>query len=203
MTTLAQFESQIYREIHQTLSTEVRNAVLESVRFYQSERFWFNEAQANFNISLSSVYVLSNLIPKMVKIDHMKFYQGTTPYTVYPQSWDYLEHIDDGNTTASAPDCYAVHHEMLRFYPTPSATSSVVVTYHKAITLTSSGTSSTVWTNEAADLIRHRAKGLLYANVLLDPAQAQVEATLEGQALQRLFSRTTKMLSPNRIKKYL
>ena len=69
MSTLGDMKSRIYSEVHQTLSTEVQNAVLDAVKFYQGQRFYFNEAQVNFNFSLTTSYVLSNIIPKMVCFD--------------------------------------------------------------------------------------------------------------------------------------
>lgn len=203
MSTLGDLKDRIYSEIHQTLSTHVQNAVLDAVKFYQDKRFYFNEAQVNFDVSLTTMYSLSSVIPKMVKIDTLKVYLGSIPYTVTRASWGDIDEWDDSNATASTPTDYAIHHEMLRLYPKPSATTSAQVSYHKAITLTASNSASSVWTNEAADLIRHRAKALLYANVLLDPTQAQVENALENQVLTRLFARTAKMVSSGKIKGYL
>lgn len=202
MSTLGDLESRIYREIHKTLSTDVRNAVLEAVDYYKDMRFWFNEFQVTFGISLTSVYQLSTVIPDAVAIDSIKVYQGSTPYILSPCKWTDMEAMDYGNSTATVPTDYAIHHEMLRLYPTPSATTSAVVTGFKAITLSSSNTASNAWTNEAKDLIRHRAKAYLYASVLLDPNAAQVERVMEDQALNRLLSRTTKLLG-GKIRKYL
>lgn len=203
MSTLGDLESRIYREIHTTLSTDVRNAVLESVEYYKTERFWFNEAEATFNVSLTSVYSLSVVIPAMVKIDTLKIYQGSIPYVVSRSTWNKLDEVDTGTAATPTPTDYAIHHEMLRLYPTPSATTSAVVTYHKAITLTASNSASSVWTNEAADLIRHRAKAYLYASVLLDSNAAQAEIQMESLALNRLFARTAKMTSSGKLKGWL
>jgi hypothetical protein len=203
MSTLGDLESRIYREVHTTLSTDVRNAVLEAVEYYKTERFWFNEAQVSFDVSLTSIYSLATIIPAMVNIDTIKIYQGSIPYVVSRSTWNKLDEIDTGTAATPTPTDYAIHHEMLRFYPTPNVTTSAVVTYHKAITMTASNTASSVWTNEAADLIRHRAKAYLYAGVLLDPAAAQVEQSMENQTLNRLFARTAKMTSSGKLKGWL
>jgi len=200
---LGDLESRIYREIHKTLSTDVRNAVLEAVEFYKTERFWFNEAHESFNITASAVYSMSLVIPKCINIDTMRVYQGGNPFVLQQQSWNYLDELDTGNVTADTPTDYAIHHEMLRLYPTPTATTSIQVTYHKGVTLSSSNSASTVWTNEGADLIRHRAKAILYSAVLLDPAQAQVEQSLENMTLNRLFARTAKKVSSGKLKGWL
>lgn len=203
MTTLGDTKSRIYSEIHQTLSAEVQNAVLDAVKFYQGQRFYFNEATTNFNLSLTTMYSLNSVIPKLVAIDSLKVYSNSVPYLLSPQSFLKIEQWDYETGTSNTPTDYAIHHEMLRIYPKPSTTLSAQCNYHKAITMTASNSSSTVWTNEAGDLIRYRAKGLLFSSVLLDPNQAQVEAVLENQALNRLMSRTAKMVSSNKIKKYL
>ena len=203
MSTLGDLESRIYREIHKTLSVDVRNAVLEAVEHYKTDRFWFNEASVSFNVSLTSIYAMATVIPDAIKIGSLKVYQGSNTYVVCRKSWVELEYLDTGNITATTPTDYAVHHEMLRLYPTPNATTSALAIYHKAITLSSSATASNAWTNEAADLIRHRAKALLYAGVLLDPAASQVEHTMELETLNRLFARTAKMTSSGKVKGWL
>lgn len=202
MSTLGDMESRIYREIHQTLSVDVRNAVLDSVKFYQGMRFYFNEATVNFNLSLTTEYALS-VIPKLVAMDTLKIWSGSVPYQLCFKSWMELDKLDTETGSSNTPTDYAIHHEKLRIYPRPSVTLSAQANYHKAITMSSSNSSSTAWTNEASDLIRYRAKGLLYASVLLDPQQAQVENILENQALNRLMSRTIKMVSSGNIKGYL
>lgn len=202
MSTLGDMESRIYREIHQTLSVDVRNAVLDSVKFYQSTRFYFNEATVNFNLSLTNQYALS-VIPKLVTLDTFKVWYGSVPYTLEHKSWSELDRIDSEIGGSNTPTAYSIHHEKLRIYRRPSVTLSAQANYLKAITMSSSNSSSTAWTNEASDLIRYRAKGLLYASVLLDPQQAQVENILENQALYRLMSRTVKMVSSGNIKGYL
>ena len=203
MSTLGDMKSRIYTEIHKTLSSVVQNAVLDAVKFYQDKRFYFNEAQINFNLSLTTVYSLSSVIPKMVAIDTFKVWTNGSPYLLQRAQWNQIEKWDYETGSSTTPTDYAIHHEMLRIYPLPSGTLSAQVNYHKAITQSSSNSSSTVWTNEAEDLIRYRAKGLIYATVLLDPQQAQVENTMENMALNRLFARTAKMISSGRVKKYM
>lgn len=204
MSTLGDLKSRIYQEIHQTLSAETQNAVLDAVKFYQDKRFWFNEAQSNFNLSLTTQYALSTVAPKMVSIDNFKIWDGANnPYLVGRTPWNDIERMDTGTSSASTPSDYSIHHEMLRIYPRPSVTLTAQINYHKAITLSASNSASTAWTNEASDLIRYRAKALLFATVLLDPNQAKIEQTLELQALERLFARTVKMVSSGKVKGYL
>lgn len=185
------------------MSTEVQNAVLDAVKYYQGMRFYFNEASVDFNLSLTTMYSLSSKVPKLVAIDTFKVWSGSVPYLINSASWMDLEKWDYETGSASTPTDYAIHHEMMRVYPRPNVTLSAQVNYHKSITQSASNSSSTVWMNEASDLIRARAKGLLYATVLLDSQQAQVEQVIEQQALNRLMSRTVKMVSSNKTKKHL
>lgn len=202
MSTFGELKARIYDEIHQTLSTAVQNACIDAVKFYQDKRFYFNETTVNINLSLTTQYALS-IIPKLIEVDTFKVYSSNTPYLVNNASWHDIEMWDYSTGSSSTPTDYAIHHEQLRIYPRPSVTLSAQISYHKAITLSASNSSSCVWTNEASDLIRYRAKGLLYSSYLLDPQQAQIENVLETQALNRLFSRTAKLVSNNKVKGYL
>lgn len=202
MSTLGDLKTRIYSEIHQTMSTAVQNAVLDAVKYYQTERFWFNEASVNFNLSLTTQYALS-VIPKLISVDTFKVWQGSVPYLLQRISWNHIEQLDSETSSSNTPSDYAIHHETLRIYARPSVTVTAQVNYHKSITLSASNSASAVWTNEAEEIIRHRAKGLLYANILLDTGQAQVSHTLELQALNRLFARTAKRQSSGKVRGYL
>lgn len=202
MSTFGDLKARIYQEMHATLSAETHNAVLSAVAHYQSNRFWFNEANATFVASLTTLYALSAAIPGLVKLDAIKAWWGNVPYALSPESYSDLDAMDRG-TSSGTPSSYAIHHEMLRIYPKPSQTITIEVAYHKQITLSASNTASSVWTNEAVDLIRHRAKGLLYATVLRNEKAAMTEQTLEQQVLDRLSRQTVKLTSSGKVRGYL
>lgn len=202
MATLGDLKERIYREVHATLSVETQDCVMEAIAFYQPMRFWFNEAVATFVATLTTMHSLATAVPGAIAIDSLKALWAGSTYLLQRESHNDIEEWDTGNVSGT-PSSYAIHHEMLRIYPKPSQTTTIEAAYHKQITLTSSNDATAVWTNEAADLIRHRAKALLYASVLRNDSAASIEQAMELQALSRLMSRTTKLTSSGRIKGYL
>lgn len=202
MPTLGDLKTRIYSELHYTESTAVQNAVESAIRSFNDQRFWFNEAQSTFVASLTTLYALSTAIPNLAELDTLKVWVNSRPFLLSRKPWAYLEDIDQGTGTGTPTD-YAIHHEMLRIYPSPSATYTVEASYCKKISLTASADATGVWTNEAFDLIRHRAKALVYAEWMLDTENAQRCETLAQMELDRLQRQTSRYKSTDRIEPYL
>lgn len=202
MPTLGDLKTRIYSELHYTESTAVQNAVESAIRSFIDQRFWFNEAQTTFALSLTTMYSLASKLPNLAELDTLKVWVNSRPYLLSRQPWAKLEDWDAGTGTGTPCD-YAIHHEMLRLYPSPSATYTAEASYLKKISMTASASASSVWTNEAFDLIRHRAKALVYAEWMLDTENAQRCETLAQMELDRLQRQTSRFKSTDRVEPYL
>jgi hypothetical protein len=169
MATRGNMISRIHTELHLNSATAVvNNAITAAIEHYKASRFWFNEFSGAFLISLTSLYTLTTVLSDMLVLDTLKIdYRGGT-YRPEAETWDVLESLDY-NSPSSPPIKYGIHHGVLRLYPKPDATMTAQVTGVRSITATVSNSSSTVWTNEAEDLIRNRAKGLICTDWLQDP----------------------------------
>jgi hypothetical protein len=78
MGTLADLKSRIALELARTdLTAQIGNAVSDAIKFYGSERFWFNQSRSiTFpTVNGQQAYGASDqaLIPSLIKIDDVYF----------------------------------------------------------------------------------------------------------------------------------
>ncbi|MGH9876101.1 MAG: hypothetical protein ACRD5H_00550 [Nitrososphaerales archaeon] len=97
-------------------------------------------------------------------------------------------------TSIGAVSEYTAHHGVLYFYPTPNSGAAVEVSGVFNFTLTSSGSSSGVWTNEAGELILARASSIFMLNYMHDPQGALAMKAYEREVLLSLQEETAQRL---------
>jgi hypothetical protein len=182
--------SRIQTECHHTNTTVVKNAIFSAIEQFKNTRFWFNEAVQSFTGSLTAEYSLASKLPDLLEVDQVVQYVNSIPYELQRSNYADLVRWYDLIVQSSPSTDWAIHHQTLRIYPKPQATLSIEVhgLYH--FTTTTSDSASTVWTNEASDLIRATAKAIVYVDYLLDEQRAGVQQTIAGQILKRMLDQT-------------
>ena len=213
MTTRSDMIQALELEYDRTSLTAMANAAIKSaVRHYDTERFYFNEAVKKFvTVADQEIYTFASL--SMSDFLFMDFVKTTVSGTHYPlnrRTHQYIEAKQTSDVYTGYPYDYAIHNQGLKFYPIPNASYTCEATYVKSIpvSLSASNSDSTVWTNEAYDLIRDRARAFMDINFFKDDfaIQGQMmfinEGCLSAQeyaSLKRLRSRSTQFLSTNSV----
>ena len=88
----------------------------------------------------------------------------------------------------------------LLFYPTPNAVWTVRVSGHVKIDGPSDDmTTGNFWMNDAEAMIRHRAKGLLWRDVLYDMEKAAACFAAEADAVENIAAVTNSMNATGQI----
>lgn len=201
MSQFSDMQTRIFDECHYTNTTQVQRAIVSAVNYYNATRFWFNEAVTKFTASLTTRYAMATVLPTAIEIDSIKLYKNSIPCVLQRASWQELEEIDSEIGTGE-PLKYAIHHDTLRIWPSPDATYSIEVSHMARISQTASGSSSTVWMNEAEALIRFRAKADVFL-YMLDAENAQVCRAMETEHLYELRDRSTGKVATGRLKPWL
>jgi hypothetical protein len=200
MATRGDLITRIISELHlegMSRTADVISSINSAVDFYRPELFWFNEGETSFNLTATAMVSLPAFIPDAVRIDTLQVVENGTTYHLDPTSWNELEEIDRNDHTGT-PNTYAIHHRMLRFYPSNDVTRTVNVSWAGRITMTASNSSSTVWTNDAEELIRTHAKVDLCESLLRDYEQADRLSMRLARILNQLMSETVKRLGIGR-----
>ena len=171
MTTYATLRTRISNELDRSdLNTAgyVASEVLSAIKHYERQRFWFNEAREQ----ASTVEDQANLAvdPELLEIDDMRVTINGRPEPVERVTWD--EYLRKGGTDTNItgkPTHYAYYANQLWFFPCPDAAYTVTMSCLEKLTALSADADSNVWTTDAEELIRERAKAKLRINYLRDP----------------------------------
>lgn len=190
----------------QDIDAQTKNAVIDAIKAYEAERFWFNQTRSlTFStIAAQNAYGSAALsqIPNVIEFDQVFFRDTATSsgYALCKQEADDFEWLLNANTANGRPTDYTFIDGQMLLWPTPAAAYIIRPHMHYRLPMLSADGDSTAWCNEAENLIRAHAKMILYANVIEDDAgasrmQAQIPF-LKG----RLDEETTSRMATGRIR---
>lgn len=198
MATFLDLKTTVANEIRRSdLTTEVQSAVLSAVRYYTSQRLWFNEASGTFDtVAGTSEYGNGTIPDGIVELDLVTVTVNGRVQELDPYPWQELASIDQ-SSWRGIPNRYGWRAEAIRLYPTPNAVYTVSCYFLKEMTELVDDTDENVWTNEGFDLIKHRAKATLWDGVIYAPQRADRSRLLEQEELGKMMIRTNKMSASN------
>lgn len=201
MPSFAAMEARIIAELHRDdIATVVDDYINDAISHYQRFRFWFNETSATQNTaSGTATYAWPS---DMVQLDSLVITVNSRIYPLRQLSPREIDELYNNSSSTAQPTHYADYKQQFRLWPTPNGTYTLTQYYLKNYTaLTTGSTSSNVWTTEAEELIRTRAKKLLCGQFIpaTDPNVAGWLQTLDMHerevfaALQKQTQASTKM----------
>lgn len=174
--------ARIANEIRRTdLSSEIAQEVQDAIKFYEAERFWFNEDRTHiFTTSASQEFygvADQSFIPNIIHFDQAVITISGNRYPMNKRDWDYLEHIAMNPFTNGQPQDVAYYAEQFRLYPIPDRSYEVRVSGIYQLTTLSASADTNAWMVEGEQLIRNMAKRNLHMNRthLTDMAQEAEE----------------------------
>lgn len=184
--TLQAIWDRITREIHRDdLQTEIESAVGTAIRYYRSSRFEFNERQATFStVPYQETYEAPEIPSDIGQIDTMRATINGRLMVLEPWTFQYLQNISTTQNTSGQPWGWAWYAKKIFFYPIPNQDYTILISYQQRKDApVDADDASTVWTNDAQDLIVNCSKKLLYRDVIQDPDNAQICHAAEMESL--------------------
>lgn len=202
MTTLAVMKARIADELMRgDLTSPIATAVSDAIKHYQRKRLYLNESDSltfsTVNGQSEYAAAANSLIPYLYKID----------WVTGSSSPRFLDRIDNETyrdltqTSASGqPYCYTYFDQVIRLYPTPTAVETIRIQAHyKLAEPASDAEADNLWMTDAEELIRHRAKMLIWRDVVLDVEKAAVCAASEKDAFDALAAMSNAMTGTGRL----
>lgn len=184
MPTLANLKAKIASDLHRSdLTTQIADAITNSIRRYNRDRFWFLEATATITLAASTPSY--NLPSDFKAADTVLFNDTSGKYPVGQVSYIDLDTYDSGISNGNKPSVFAIYGDKIRFYPVPDGTYSVIMSYQKALDAPSDS-GSNAWTSAGYDLIRYGSEKELYAAQLRNKEMAAVSSELERESFDSL-----------------
>lgn len=166
--------------------------IQDACEYFSDTKFWFNSIVTTVN-TVAGTQTVS--IPATVRIAE----RVTIPALRIELQEVQIGELD-GTSMNGVPRWYSYYNDSLRLWPIPSGVFTLEVYGVAAVAAPSSGTDSSIWTNQASRLIRARAKQTLCRGVFRDPEGAQLAQAEVIDELDRLNRETARRLvSPLRI----
>jgi hypothetical protein len=195
--TYAELQTQIALELGRTdLTTPIQTAILAAIRHYQRRLSLFG--QSTQSISTVAGTAEYSLATDFLALDFVQLANASGTVSLEPEVYEVLAALDHTGLR-SEPDRYAYRNYKIRLYPVPDAVYTVTAYYWAALAAPTGAGDSTGWTNDLLDLIRHRAKVDLAANVLRDDQGAAIYRAAEGDTLDGIILQRDRALSVGRV----
>jgi hypothetical protein len=196
MATYAEVLASIMGDLHRTdITAQAQTAMTNACAKVEMDRYWFNEGEASFTVTVTCDYAITTVLPTLLELDTLRVWDNGSPVELERVHWDTLTDLDETLVTG-VPRHWAVHHQMLRLYPTPDSTATVQVTGLKSLSVSA-------WCSYAPTLIRTMAEVELYALVLHDEASAQRAAGYALGEKAALLRRSGTMAASGEVRGYL
>lgn len=191
MATLADLKTRIVTETSRSdLEDELADQLLLHIQraceFYASEKFWFNSIITTAPTVGGTQTV--NVPATVRRVDKV-----TIPALDIVLNECTLADFDD-YTLSGVPWAYAYYNDALRLYPTPDAAYTLQITGLAQVDAPTDDADTSIWTDEAQDLIVARTKFTLFRGQFRDPEGAQLANAEVQEAFARLKNETAKRL---------
>jgi hypothetical protein len=206
MASYGDLKAQIASDLRRSnLPTEIAQAVLDAIRDYDIERFYFNE---------TAVYTLTTVpgqdeypitaqspILEFIKIDNLRAQAGNVWYDVTRETMDDIERLYSAPSNGQ-PFRFAVHGNDVRFYPMPDKAYPIRIFGHYRLIELGNNIDSNDWTNAGKNLIRYSTLKRLYFYPIRDLQQAQAAEAAEMRELEYLRRETDRRARSGRMQAY-
>jgi len=172
MATYGQMQTRIADELSRSdLTTHIQYAIKDAIKAYEAQKFFFNELYrqtATVSTGESSISLPTNV----AKIDKMQIRRNTS-------NDDWLTHRDldtilqlQSPLIQSQPTEFAIYNDRILFDCESDQVYPLYITGVQKFTELSASGDTNAWTTQAEELIRLRAKAIVYADVIMDQALA-------------------------------
>lgn len=201
-TARSDIEAQIADDLARSdLTSQITAAVNTAIRAYRFERLGFNEAyRVTATLSTSAdTMALSSISVRFRKLDRVRILRAAGDYLdLYSRDYDWIMSRQDSNVLCQ-PSEYAVYNSTIHFDSMADEDYTIVMDGIKELGSAASASFSagdtSAWFNDARELIRHRAKREIYANVLKDMELAAAAGAAEKEAYRTLKAEAEQQVS--------
>lgn len=196
MATLGDIKARIITEMSRDdlsddLAGQLSTHIMRAIEYYSDTQFWFNAGFASVSTAIGSATVaipagIRRVDRVLLPAQQVELIEKTYPLIVNAHS-----------TAPARPEFYAYYNDSLWLSPVPAAVYSLSVYGIAQIAQPAGDSGSTVWTNEAQDLIVNHTKMTLSRDQFRDPEGTQLAMGATQDALKRLRRETARRLSTN------
>jgi hypothetical protein len=164
------------------LDSLIGDAILDAIRTYESTKFRFNTDVQQTTMTSGSGAL--SLPPGFFSLVSLK-YRNSTDTVLEFKDYLALEQLDNDPNYTNPPEYYTIFNNQFRLYPVPDDDYETFVSYHRTYDLPEVDADTHNLIDNAALLIKCKAKAFLCANVLFDDALASTYQALADLEYKR------------------
>ncbi len=203
MGTLLDLKTRIASDLmRDDLASQIAGAVSDAIKFYERERFWFNQTRSlTFDTVAGQVAygsAANTAIPTIIEIDHLFLPQGASIYPLDRCEPADFEILENGSTGGGKPTAFTYIDKEIRLWPVPNAVWTLRMHAFYRLPYPDDGDTN-AWTDDCEELIRSHAKMNLFLDVLEDNDNASRMQSKIPVLLSFIRSETTSRMSTGRI----
>lgn len=192
MATFLVMQTRIANELQRsdlnTSPTQIKAAINSAANHYMNFSFWFNETSSTaVTVAGTQAYAWPTT---MVREDAVKITANGTSTVLNKIGMQELQDLTMTTTSRGVPYSYTSYGSQFLLYPIPDAVYTLTYYYTKTYTELAADGDTNVWTTEAEELVRTRAKKLLALHSMHDYEMAAALDQAERQVFEALKQRT-------------
>ncbi len=212
MTNLVTMKTRISDElVRDDLSSQIASAIAEAIKDHEGTRFFFNEKRFRLvTVADQEYYDLATALTNtdettlsagegLIEIDSVTILDSGEAYTMNDRTQQAADRWQSLTTTGTPCD-YALFGDQLRLMPIPDAVYTITISGLARLKTLSADSDTNAWMTEGEALIRHRAKKLIYRDVVRDPDGKALADEAEAEALMKLERKTAAKVGVGRIR---
>ncbi len=180
------------------IAARIPNAIQAAIRFYESERLWFNEGESTAStVASQQAYAMPT---DFLEGDALTLTQSGIRYVLKRRPWPWMRgHNIDTGTTARPRD-WSYYADQIWLYPIPDAVYTLTVSYLQRLSALSAYTDTNDWMVHGEELIRERAKyDLMRQGPARDLEMAGVLKVVADDALRNLRAKSEQKIATGRL----
>lgn len=179
------------------LTAQIQNAIQSAIRFYESERFWFNEGESTASTAAGNQAY--GVPADFLEPDELTVTVSGNRYLLTPRPWIWMRDMSVTSVSRGHPTDWAYYADQFWLYPVPDAVYTLTLSYLKRLPDLVVAGDSNAWTAHGEELIRTRAKADLFAHVMRDFDESLAMKQLEAEALSNLRAKSAKKLTTGQL----
>lgn len=207
MATLGILKQRIADELARSdLTAQIAYAISDAIKHHERARFYFNEAIDTFTTVDGQEWYSSadaSWIPDVIAIDSLRITISGRPWPLQSTTMADMEFLSAGTATEGDPERFCYYRQQIRLYPTPNAARTMTCAFVKRLAELTDDAEDNAWTDDAEELIRVRAKIIVFEQVIRGDSGmangAQLRA-IEADVLRRLRNETASRIGAGMVR---
>ena len=207
MATLGTMRTRIANELQidaTVQATEIDNAIFSAVAYYNDKDFWFlDTSSTTFQVSATSQYSLATILPGRSQIKNVLLHLTPGKVLMHYRTMEEMLDLDFDENFTGEPLYWSIDNDRLFVLPRANVTRTAEAFYSLRYSMSASASASSVWTNEAEELIRLHAEADILENRVKDFDNAGRTKMREADVLRNLNEKTVVRRGARRIKPFM